>query len=156
MESTRLSAAAMPAVCRAGAFSMMAAIAASGARSKKSRGERFMSRWARLVAEEGEINQDDAAEAEEIGVALQAAGLEQPEQFAHAHAEVGRAADDQAVEDPTVDPVQKPGEHLLPTDQAAIIELVEVEFIGEHADIERIGRYAPIDERRRDQAENHD
>src|SRR5580692_7602216 len=104
------------------------------------------------LVEESEVDQEDASEAEEKGVALKAAGLEEAEDFAHADAEVSGAADDEAVEDPTVDPVEEAGGQLLSADEAAVVEFVEVEFMGEEFDVERIGGAALVEEEGQDDA----
>src|SRR5450755_2589852 len=103
-----------------------------------------------------EVDQEQASEAEEKGVALEAAGLEEPEEFAHADADIGGAANDEAAENPAIDPVEGPGEVLLKTNEIPVVEFVEVEFPREDLDVERIGRAAPVEIAGRDDAEEDD
>src|SRR3984957_18337305 len=108
------------------------------------------------MREEREVDQKNAAEAEEKGVALEAAGLEEPEKFAHADGDIGGTPNDEAVENPTIDPVEETGGPLLSPDEAAVVEFVEVEFSGENLDVERIGRGAPVEIPGRADAERDD
>jgi len=108
------------------------------------------------VRKKGEVYQENAAEGEEEGVTLQAAGLEEAQEFADADAEVSRTADDEALKNPAIDPTEGTGEQLLPGNEAAVVEFVEVEFVGEDPDIERIGRDAPVEDARRADAEGDD
>ena len=93
---------------------------------------------------EGEIDQEDAArDAENKGVGLQAAGLEKSENFAKADADIGNAANDQAIQHPTIDPVEHVRRHLLSSNQVSLVELIDIEFPGEELDVKRITCPAP-------------
>ena len=99
-----------------------------------------------LVGEKSEIDQQDATQAEDEGIGLKTACLKETEYFTEADADISRAAQDQAVKNPAIDPINNACGNLLATDKATIIDFIDIEFMREYLNVERIFFPIPIKE----------
>ena len=104
------------------------------------------------LEEDGEVDDEDDAEAEGEGVALEFAGLELAEEVAEAGGAAAEAADEQAVDEELVEEMDDGGEGVLEVaDEEVVVDAVDVEAVAEQRDGERVLVLAVVEDEAGDQ-----